>query len=760
MEPKTISDNDTGTRETSLINNEQEPDWAKENYGALADIKVATEDANGTEGTQIGDSEIIKDMTANSTAKSKIAPVPGGVTIYGLPGVHPNKSVVNAFAFTPTASGNVMAPRDYYLNTPTIKVRTDATGTLSAGLTLEERKMGAPESLTKSKLAVFSVPYGEDFFIKDAIGITANASETQAIAKSVNKSLTNLTKLSHDKAGYAKLSEVLFSKKGGVATDFSNVNSMINTGRYADSYKQGLSSALGNDAGKLNMVPAARIKTDLARQDIFGQFDYIYKVMVDGSSTKYSPSLVNWSKTNATSVLQVLMVNYMLQQQFAGTDGSYSTPISMNKWGEASLPYTLLLRSQGRASKEPFYLYCNINPSASKLKQKNKKTLPTIPVKYIEPDLAHIYALYTSIMTQVWIGASGNNVSGSTSQVWQDSMKIMNKRIKKNKRGGKNLPENANKVSKSLNDYKDNNLVSGLSTNRGKAKDHTKSVYHNTEIIGALRILLSTGESGTGKNITLTGVSHKVTNIGDTKYSKKHEAGYLFKSFKNGSADTYAKWRDMVMATKDVPLQPAIFRSNWDNSDKYAYIMMPTMLGGTAFPKSLGVLIEEMLKSKDGSKTFTNLSYANRYVMAFNFTADAKSKTSNTTGVVQVETGEKMGKATDASKPIIMTGYNGGETFSITDYFKVQDSLKSGDKMPTVTAKTTKGKTMKLKYIKLFTDFYTIPDDSYLIGDSGESIKYAKGFNKKEYKSQYKINKNKDSIKGISPNYEKFFIAK
>lgn len=753
MEPKTRSDDDTGERETSLIINDREPQWGQVNFGSLNAMKTGVVDANGNEGHQIGDSTAIMDMSANATVASKVAPSPTGLTVNVLPGVQPDGKKLNSFSFKPNGSDNLMAPRAYYLSTKSI-----LAGATDKGVVSQDKEMTA--STVNANITIFQVPFdGDGHMISDSTGTVTKPSDSQNAALAIKKTLDKLNKLAKNRGSQAELSKLLFSTKGGLSTEFSNVNNMINDGRYADSYKQGLATAIGkNDEGIRDLQPVY-IKTELAHQDVYGQFDFIYQSLKSGSGGKYySPELVSWAQNNADSITQLLMVNYMLQSQFQGDSGGYTTPIRMNKWQESALPYGKLLKSQGRKNKEPFYLYCGVNPKASNLKGASKNKLPIIPSKYIEPDLAYIFSLYSVVMSQVWIGAEGVNTDGSISQTWQDTVKAMNKRISNSKVSGnkKDLPHNANKVSDTFSEFEQNNLVSGLSSNKGK-KDNTSEVYPNKELIGALRLLLSAGENGTGKTVVLLGKSYNVTSIGDTKYSKKHTPSYLYSSFLTGGSDTHSKWKTLIESTKNVPLQPAIFKSYWDNSTQSAYIMMPTMLGGSDFPLSLGILMNEILVSKEGGVAYSNLSYANRYIMAFNFKPNSKSKTGNSSGIVEVQTGAAMGKVLDAKKPIILTGYNGGETFNIVDYFKAQEALNSTMDMPPLKAKTINNKWVQLKYMNLFTDFFTIPTEKAFVNGGKGEVKYAKGFNFTGYKNNYQANKSKSAISQISPDYSIFF---
>lgn len=758
MEPKTVSDNDDREREISVIENTKEPEWGTVNYGSLSALKNTVTDANGNSGVAVGDSEPMMDMTANADIASKVAPLPKGLTIHTLPGVQPGGSKLNSFVFSPVGSSSLMAPRNYYLSTASVTAKATDKGAISKTTVTKEMVQYSSQEAASSSITIFQVPFGEEFMISDTTGTVKKASDSQQMATAINKTLNQLTKLHNDKANSGQLSKVLFSNSG-LSTEFNNVNAMINTGRYAKAYKNGLTTALGTNENGVRDLPGILIKSDINNQDLYGQFDYIYNSMKSGAGKAYySPELVKWAQNNADSVIHLLMVNYMLQSQFTGTSGSYVTPITLNKWQENKLPFYKDLVAKGKKSKEPFFLYTSIDPTVVK-KVGEGKTTPKIPTKYIQPDLAYIFALYTSIQSQVWIGATGNNVSGSTSQVWQDTVSDMNKKIKANKvkEGKTDLPKDANKVSNTLSDYSHNNLVSGLSTNRGSAKGGTAEVYPNKEIIGALRALFSGGESGNDTHITLLGKQHKITPIGNTKYTSKGEVSYLYRAFAYGSSDMYARWAKMITAASDTPLQPAIFSSNWDSTGQAAYIMMPTMLGGVDFPKSLKIMMDDLLKSKDETLTYTSLSNANRYIMAFNFKPNAKAKTSNTKGIVEVKTGAEMGTVLNIKKPIVLSGYVGTESFSIVDYFKVQDALNGTYDSPPLEAKTTAGKSVKLKYLNLFKDFFTIPTEKALIGTGKGEIKYAQGFDKEGYKTKYQANKSKSAITQISPDYTLFF---
>ncbi|MFF2798135.1 hypothetical protein [Lysinibacillus xylanilyticus] len=757
MEPKTFSDDDTREREITIIENDNEPTWGTINYGKLKDLKTDLEDVNGVEGTQVGDATPMMDMRANATAKSKVPPLPGGLTVKTLPGVQPDGKKLNSFVFYPTDGKSLQAPRNYYLQTATIKAGATNSGVVSKGEVTREMAQTGSAKAVNSTIAIFQVPFGEEHLISDSTGINKKPSQQQEVAQKINKTLNELAKLAKDNASAGQLNKLLFSDKGGLSTDFNNINNMLNTGRYADAYKIGLSTAMGEKNGGL---PGVYIKTDMNRQDVYAQFDFIYDSLKSGKGKGYfSPELVKWGKNNADSIIHLLMVNYMLQSQFQGSSGKYETPISLGFWDEKLLPYYKALNSKGRASKEPFYLYCGISPSAAKLSSK-ADSIPNIPTKYIQPDLAYIFSLYTNIMAQVWIGADGwqnSKMFPSQSQTWEDVVSAMNKKIKKDKVEGKNLSQHANNVSQKGSLFENNNLVSGLSTQKN-GDAGTKDVYVNKEIVGSLRTLLAKGEEGSGK-VKLAGDNYKITPIGKTKYDKYADSD-LYNSFKGGGSDTYEKWKKMVHASsKGIPLQPAVFRSHWDsaNSNKSAYIMMPTMLGGVRFPQSLGKLIEDQLKMKKDDRTLDSLSYANMYVMAFNFKPDYDQRTGNTTGVREVMAGKYMGTSLDKKNPIILTGYNGGETFSITEYFLAQDALNNTMDMPPNKAKTVDGKKVQLKYLSLFDGFFTIPTDKAFVGEKGGPVKYAQGFDFAKYKANYEANKSKQAISQISPNYSQFF---
>lgn len=743
LEPKVVSDDDPREREYTVIYNDNEPSWGTVNFGSIDALKTTVVDDNGLEGHRMGESPVMKDMSENATVASQVKPTPKGLTIHVLPGVQPDGKLLNSFVFAPQGGDKVMAPRNYYLSKADIKAKASNSGAVTQN----------PKNID---ITIMQVPYGMQHFITDTTGTVKDASSSEGAAKAITETLNELSKLSKDKAGMGQLSNLLFGSKG-LSTEFNNINNMINTGRYAEAYKYGLSAALGkNDEGQRSL-PAVAIKSDLPSQDVYAQFDYIYTSMLSGAgSAVYSPELVKWAQDNAESITHLLMVNYMLQSQFQGSSGSYATPIRLGNWGETKLTFYKDLAAKGRKSKEPFYLYTVIDPAVQKVVG-DTKVLPTIPTKYIQPDLSYIFSLYTAIMSQVWVGAHGVNTDGWISQTWQDVTNDMDKRVSKNPvKSKKDLPKNANKVTNTLSHYSQNNLVSGLSTSKG-TKDKTEEVYPNKELVGALRALLSAGEDGNGSSsLILGGKKYDITPLSETKYTKSNRYSYLYDAFRAGGGDTFRKWESMIHAAQKTPLQPAIFKSYWDNNTQHAYVMMPIMLGKTDFPEAMLIMMNDLLKKVDDPTKMKNLSYANRYIMAFNFTSDAETKTTNKTGVVEVDAGKSMGKARDSQKPIILTGYNGGQSFSIIDYFKVQDALNSTMDLPPIEAKTVEGKYEKLRYLNLFKDFFTIPTEKDFVTGSSP-INYTSGFDKQGYQAQYQNNSSKSAVHQISPNYSVFF---
>ena len=753
MEPKMYSDDDPRTREYKLIENDNQPVWGTVNYGKLADLKTAIEDGNGTGGNQMGEAPPMLDMKDNAKAKSNFKPSPKGMNIHVLPGVQANDSVLNSFVFDLPTGQNLISPRSYYLSTSSVLATYNKKGVLTpSGSEKSPLKGPLPVKPTVPlNLSVFQVPYNDKSFIADTSGTVEKASDSAKAVKAINKSLNDLERLGKDNANSGELRKLIF-KDGSLTTEFNNINALINTGKYAESYKYGLGIALGGSSEEKLLLPGVLIKSDLPNQDVYAQFDHLYTYMTGRKGTgTYAPALVDWAQDNADSILNLLMMNYMLQSQFTGTGGAYATPIYLSKWKEAELPFYKDLNKKGRKSKEPFYLYASIDPKVKGIKGGDGKTTPTIPSKYIHADLSYIFGLYTNIHAQVWIGANGLNTDGHVSQIWQDTAQAMTKTIKKDKvTGRKDLPRYANKISTIDSEYRRNNLTSGLSTARG-AKDRTEEVYPNKEIIGALRTVLSQGEGGSGNNVVLGGKAHTITSIKKTKYGGKDSYGKLYKKF--SGSDSYSKWRNLVTSAQKMPLHPAIFTSYWSSESQSAYIMMPTMLGGERFPGSLKIMLNDILKDESDIDENMNLSLANRYIMAFNFSSEKAEKSNNSTGVVEVQAGGKMGNTYDKSNPIFLTGYNGGESFSIIDYFKTQDALKKGSSSPPISVKDVKGNVVPVEYLAMFKDFFTVET---LLDLGDENVTFSKDFNKDAYIQKYSSTIN-SGAKVISPDYTKFF---
>lgn len=730
MEPKTRANDDDGIREYNLLQNENEPEWGAVNYGSVDMARETTVDENGTEGVSIDGEPTIKDMSANATAESKVPPFTKGVTIFGLPGVRGTKPV-NSFSFSP--SGNIMAPRDSYFKTETIKEK---------------------EGLPSKDISVYKVPYGGDAFeVADTTGISTNSKDSIAIAKQVNKTLDKLSEISKNEDRYQPYANLLFSK-GGISQEFKNTNEILNNGRYSSSYKKGLLLALGEFKVNKPLLAGVAIKTDTGNQDVFGQFDYIHQYMKSGKSKEYSPELVKWAQKNADSILLVLMTNYMVQSQFSGTGGPYKTPTRLNNWNQSKLPWYGTLTYQGSKTKEPYYLYCNINPSAGSKKAK-KGYLPVLKRSQVVPDLSFIFGTYAAITNQVWIGANGIHWKSSRATTFSNMVKDASRAASRNKTSKKNRPKNANYVSTNFEDYYSNPLVEALSTSKG-AKDRTSQVYPNISLIGALRTVIPPGEnfSQNPENLYIRDKAYKITSIPKTKYDGKGTPRVAWS--KVSHANTFDWWKNAITYSPGLPLQPAVFRSHWEsNSASYSYIMMPAMLGGTAFPKSMKVLVKELTKSADGKTNYKTVSLANRYVMVFNIKPNSDLTGKASDGLVVSRTGEVMGNASNKTKSVLLTGYNGGSSFNIVDYFKTVEKYKTYGDFSGIEIKNAEGKLEKLKYLNIFKDFFTVKKQDDLV--SSGKVSYAKKFNKKDYKKGWKENKTKQSIDQTSPNYSKFF---
>ena len=750
MEYKLFSDNEDFTRETSHIQNDNEPYWSGVNYGSLEALTSYSKDGNGSSQKQVGDSDQIVDMLENANAESKYAPTPNGLTVFKLPGIQPSGKAENTFAFTVDGNRSVIAPRNYYLTNEKVPISSTGSGDL-----LHNRQANAKTI----SINVMQVPYGEDQIITDASGTAGKASDTAKVAEAIGKSLDQLSKLSKDNASKSALTNHLFKKDGGLSDSYTNINNMINSGNYADAYKSSLSVALG-EKGK-SMYDVAIETKDGNIKDAFDQFNFIYSSLKNGNNKYYSPALVEWGQDNADTIIHTLMVNYFFQKQFKGEQGQYETPISLNRWVKngKKISYYNDLVAKGNITKEPFYLYTVINPDANS----GKKKLEPIDSKYIVPDLSYIYSLYSAIHLITWKGADGKlNLIGSMSQTWENAASDMTKKMSRNRVSGKSLPSDANKIDQDYSDYKFNNLVSGLSSTDGN-KIGTKEVYTaDLNIIGALRTLLSKGEATSGKQVVINGKGYAVTSIGETRYSKAKVAdSFLYSVFAKTGGDTYDKWATMINSSDDIPISPAIFNSYWNTgSSEAAYVIMPVMLGGEEFPKALKTNMTTMMDNPELGRRQVNLSYTNRYIMTFNLKSEVEAKATNRSGVTEVYAGKGMGKALDTSKPIVMTGYLGGEEFSIIDYFKTLDSINEGRDNPNLKVNGKDGSTVQMQYLDLFEHFFTIKTDKDFVGDKSKgTIKYSDNLDVEQMKSRYTANSSKSLVRQISPDYSSFFSS-
>lgn len=752
MDFKIFSDNEDFDREAFYYENKNHPYWSGTNYGSLEALTTHSTDANGSNQTQIGDAPPMVDMMDNANNESKFAPTPEGLTIYKLPGVQPDGKVDNLYSFVPGSSSGVIAPRNYYLNSESVTIAPTKEGDLT-----HYRSNKA----TSYSISVMKVPYGDSEFINDSTGTSIKASASDAAKEAVRKAVLELKDLAKAKTSVDQYSKHIFnSKSTGLSESFNNINNMINNGLYAESYKSGLSVGLGVRDSTMELVHGVSIKSkDGTINDVFDQFNYIHKVLSEGSSKYYSPALVKWGKKNAESITHTLMVNYFFQKQFPGTNGAYTTPIRMNKWGESKLSFYSDLVTKGRNTKEPFYLYTVIHPDATT----GKKTLEPLNLKHVQPDLAYIFSLYTAIHTHIWVGANGVNTDGSMSQDWQELVAGMNKKINSSEVTGSKLPKDANEVTSRYSEYQYNNLVSGLSSQRGASrKAGTASVFPNQELVDSFRLLLSKGEVASGNSIQLDGKAFTITQLGETKYKKANiNNSYLYSVFVSKGGDTYDKWATMINATDKIPLSPAVFSSHWDTTSSQAgYVMMPILMGGTQFPDAIITMLDTMRNNPNLGRDLVNLSYTNRYIMAFNFKSSVESKSTNTKGLTEVAAGKTMGTRLDSSKPIVLTGYLGGQTFSLVDYFKVYDSMMEGRDNPNLKVVGANGKTIQVKYLNLFKDFFTVKSEKDFIGAEGKgNVKYTDGFNKEGYITKYSENKSKSLVSQISPDYSAFFTG-
>lgn len=734
LEPKTRANDDDGIREYTLTENENEPYWGAVNYGSVAASKETVVDENGTEGVSLDGEPVIKDMSANAKAKSKVAPFNKGVTIFNLPGVrktHP----INTFSFS--TGGDIMAPRDSYVNMETVSDK---------------------KSLPSKDMIVYKVPYGNDnMMTSDTTGASTEVKKAVDIARQANSTLDKLISVSKEQRAYEPFAKLLFAKGGsGLSQDFQNINTILNEGKYASTYKKALAIGLGEFKKKEPTLAGVAIKTSSGNQDVFGQFDHIYKYMKSGNSKSYSPVLVKWAQKNADSIMLVLMTNYMVQAQFPGTGGSYKTPHRMDGWNQSrNLSYASQLGYQGAKTKEPFFLYCNVSPSAGSKKMTKKNYLPTLRTDQVIPDLSYIFGMYSAITDQVWIGANGYHFKGSESTTFNNMIKDANYAMNRSKTHAKNLPRYANRLSTRSEDYSDNSLGQGLSSTRN-GRDRTQAVYSNKEIIGALRTIIPPGEnfSKSPDNIYIRDKKYAVTKLSKTKYSGKGTPRVAWKSV--SKSNSYEWWKNAITSSPTLPVHPAVFRSKWESRQtSYSYVMMPIMMGGTSFPKAMKVLLDDMTTSADGKKKYRTISLSNRYVMAFNVTSKVDPKEKAKSGFSVVETGSKLGSPTNKTKSVVLTGYNGGQSFNIVDYFKTIDQLKTFSDRSGIEVKDAKGNIERLQYLHLFKHFFTINKKDDLV--SGGKVSYDKGFDKKAYTKNWKAHKTKRAVVQVSPNYEKFF---
>jgi hypothetical protein len=769
MQPKILADEDTGERQVAEINNDNKPHWSKVKYG-LDSLKETVTDANGVQGITINGETTITDMNANAKTDSTIAPAPNGATVTRLPGFQPDGTVNNTLALTLTKGSSMKAPRAFYttgkeVSIPYYKSEDDVY------------KDAGNVSSDATSISVFQVPYGDDFTV-DTTGIA----DTTSAAVQVRADLLDyLKKLdAADKAGKSGKAELasLLGVSGNDKSKISDLNNLINTGLYNKAYKAGLNLALGSyDSSSEIPVPLGKIKVSGTGNTVYDQFQFIYEYLQNGKGSGiYDPQLVQWAKKNATSILQVLMVNYMLQHQFPGTDMAGDSPMTLGFWGEESVAFTNSIKKAGKSTKEPFFLYCSFNGRAMKSsgdKSYTSKELPTeIDSKYMAVDLSYVFHLYSAIMFEVWQGTDAKGFS----ETWKTALKEFDSQMSGAAKD-KTLPDNAHKVSLSIfpdSVVNTNGLAYGLSS-YSKTNVGVEAIYGGKkDIVASLRILLSRGEDGAAVNTFR--INDKDYNVTPISTSKRNQSGTttilnqnkMYNDFKATTGDAYNKYKEMLVGASKIEEYPATFNSHWDGDtywdatfgspDAPEYVFMPSMLGGSEFVTAVTGMVNSLTNKKDSEEALPTLSFANRYIILYNFKPNDASMTDNTTGLRRVEANANTGAAKDLNKPIVITGYNSGESFLFSDYMKTEDLLAAG-KSPTITAKNAKGETIRLDHLNLTKQFFTLNSIKDIIGAGSTGELTIDSTLQSGYKTQYGSNSSSPVLQWVSPNYNTFFDA-
>lgn len=756
MEVKVSSDNDLGERTVADIQNNNVPYWSKTNYGVLDSIKENTTDANGTAGVAINEDTKIVDMKENSTAESKVPPAPGGATVYRLPGFQPDYTVNNTFSLALPGSTPLKAPRAFYTSGKdiTISYYKDAKDVY--------QRLGNITEGT-SDITVFSVPYGDGQTMSDTIGVNS-ASQSEKTKKELLDYLTKLNDASIN-SNKSALQDLLFNK-----THVQDLNNLINTGLYSKAYRSGLTLVMG-DTRKVGTnsggTPQTKIPVAGLGPSVYDQFEFISQY-IDGEKGTgyYNPSLVKWAKTNKDSIMQVLMVNYMLQSQFKGDKYKGIAAMEYDGWNKNKLPMFKEIKKLGSQSKEPLFLYGTFDGAKMSATIGKGKSIAPLDKTLLHADLSYIYHLYSAIMFEVWQGTDSDGFS----EAWKKSLDDFDSNMKGNAVKGE-VPKNANRVglSKDGGPFKDdlvyqNNLAYGLSSYSRGVTVGDQSIYGDKlNLVASLRILFSRGEVGsTPGTFRLNGIAYGVTPI--TK-SKRNEAGKpnitgessMYQAFSQASGSAYDKYAAMILASDHIAEYPATFNSHWGDGGT-EYVFMPATLGGSGFVKSVTEMVNSLTNPKGSTDALDTLSYANRYIILHNFKISSSAMTDNSTGLRLVQAGANIGSARDTSKPIVITGYNGGESFSFNEYLKARDLLSKG-REPESTAKTISGGSNQLQHLNLFKDYFTIKSFKDIAGaESNAELKIDEKL-VSGYKKAYTGKAGSKVLGWVSPDYKTFFDA-
>lgn len=450
--------------------------------------------------------------------------------------------------------------------------------------------------------------------------------------------------------------------------------------------------------------------------------------------------------------------------------------MTLGLWGEEDVAFTKNIKKAGMSTKEPFFLYCSFNGRAMKAsgdKNYTSKDLPAeIDRKYMAVDLSYVFHLYSAIMFEVWQGTDSDGFS----ETWKTALKEFDSQMSGAAKD-KNLPDNAHKVSLSI--FPDsvadtNGLAYGLSSYSKKNVGNEAIYGGKKDIVASLRILLSRGEDGAAAGkFRINGKDYNVTPISTSKRNQSGTTTILnqnkmYNDFKATAGDAYNKYKAMLVGASEIAEYPATFNSHWDGDtywdatfgspDAPEYIFMPSMLGGSEFVTAVTGMVNSVTNKKGSEDALPTMSFANRYIILYNFKPNDASMTDNTTGLRRVEANANTGTAKDLNKPIVITGYNGGETFFFSDYVKTADLLAAG-KPPTLTAKTAKGDKVTLDHLNLVKNFFTFNSAKDIIGAGSTGELVIDSTLQSSYKSQYASHSSSPVLTWISPNYSTFFEA-